>query len=83
MNCQQYLFKLTSGQLQDAPASERMQAALHRLVCRHCRDFSHNDAMLDQALGAWRARLQEAPPAAPPDGDAAPPAASPRSSASP
>lgn len=76
MNCQQYLFKLTSGQLQDAPASERMQAALHCLVCRQCRDFARNDAALGQMLHAWRDHLRNAaddgtaavakPPSAPP-----------------
>ncbi|PAT35631.1 hypothetical protein CK623_06705 [Vandammella animalimorsus] len=59
MKCAQYIFKLTSGQLgADAPVSERAQAALHRLVCRHCREFARNDAALEDILGAYRQALQ-------------------------
>ena len=76
MKCAQYIFKLTSGQLgEDAPASERAQAALHRLVCRHCRDFARNDAALDDILGAYRQALQtpDLPGSPEPPGPAAQP----------
>lgn len=69
MSCQQYLFVLTSGQLDEAGWLTRAQAGQHRLVCRRCRAFSHNDAMLDQLTTAWRDRLtspDRADPAVPP-----------------
>lgn len=73
MKCAQYIFKLTSGQLgADAPASERAQAALHRLVCRQCREFARNDAALDDILGAYRQALQT-PDSPLPPGPAKPP----------
>jgi len=58
MKCKQYLFKLTSGQLQDASRSERVQAALHLLVCSRCRAFTRNDAALSRIVHAWCAQLQ-------------------------
>ncbi|RMW97562.1 hypothetical protein EBQ25_10180 [Allofranklinella schreckenbergeri] len=62
MKCAQYIFKLTSGQLEQASASERMKAALHRLMCRHCRDFTRNDAALDAILSAYKSQLQQPQP---------------------
>ena len=63
MNCAQYIFKLTAGQLgQDAPARQRMAAALHRLECRQCRDFTRNDAALDAILHSYRQSLQGTEP---------------------
>ena len=57
MSCQQYLFVLTSGQLEEAGWLTRAQAGQHRLMCRRCRTFTRNDAMLDQLTMAWRDRL--------------------------
>ncbi|MDO4795831.1 MAG: hypothetical protein Q4A28_07845 [Brachymonas sp.] len=56
--CQQYVFKLTSGQLDDAPLGERLQAQLHLLVCSRCRAFTRNNAALDGIFQHWREQLQ-------------------------
>ena len=57
MKCQQYVFLLTSDQL-DPPAalSLRLGAALHRTMCRHCRAFTHNDRLLMQAVAEQQAQ---------------------------
>ena len=57
MSCKQYLFVLTSGQLEEAGWLTRAQAGQHRLMCKRCRTFTRNDAMLDQLTTAWRDRL--------------------------
>ena len=38
---------------------ERLRAAEHRLVCRHCRAFTRNDARLDAILQNYQAHLAE------------------------
>lgn len=59
MNCRDYVFKLSSGQLnEDASASDRLGAALHRLSCRYCRAFTHNDAALSRILAGLREDMQ-------------------------
>ncbi|MGE5450503.1 MAG: hypothetical protein ACM3VZ_01495 [Acidobacteriota bacterium] len=58
MKCKDYVFRLTSGQLQSAPADERIEARLHWMVCRHCRAFTRNDARLDAILTDYKGRLQ-------------------------
>lgn len=58
MKCKQYIFLLTSGQLRDAPAAVRLDAGLHRLLCRYCRTFTRNDARLDAILDARRGDLR-------------------------
>lgn len=65
MTCKQYIFKLTSGQLADAGMGERLWATQHKLMCRHCRAFTHNDKQLDAVLQAYQTRLTQ--PDAPPD----------------
>ncbi|MEY4427555.1 MAG: hypothetical protein RLZZ182_244 [Pseudomonadota bacterium] len=66
MNCQTYVFKLSSGQLDEAPASERLWAAQHRLVCRHCRNFTANQAKLQDVVSAYREQgFQPDPPSQP------------------
>jgi anti-sigma factor ChrR (cupin superfamily) len=62
MKCQEYIFKLTSGQLDEADVATRLQAAQHRLTCRHCRAFTRNDARLDQILADYQAHLTESGP---------------------
>lgn len=65
MTCKRYIFLLTSGQLADAPAGLRLEAGLHRALCRYCRTFTRNDARLDALLEDYRADLHrpgEAPP---------------------
>lgn len=57
MKCKEYVFKLTSGQLDDAPLEERLQAKLHRMMCKRCRAFTHNDQKLDAVLADYKAHL--------------------------
>lgn len=63
--CQQYVFKLTSGQLEEASYGERLQARLHLLVCSRCRAFTRNNTALDGIFQNWRDQLQtpDMPPA--------------------
>lgn len=58
MKCREYIFLLTSGQLLEAPASRRVEAGLHRLMCRKCRAFTHNDRRLDGMLADYREALK-------------------------
>ncbi len=60
MTCKEYIFKLTSGQLEQAPLALRLEAGLHRALCRYCRTFTRNDARLDQALDHYRNTLDGA-----------------------
>lgn len=57
MKCREFIFLLTSGQLEDAPAPRRLEAGLHRLMCRKCRSFARNDAQLDRLLAGCREEL--------------------------
>ncbi len=57
MTCRQYIFQLTSGQLEQATYVERLNAWQHRLMCSRCRAFTKNDARLDDLLKAYRERL--------------------------
>jgi hypothetical protein len=61
MTCKEYIFKLTSGQLDDAGLIERFWARQHRLMCRRCRAFTTNDEKLGVAVRAYRAHLGGAP----------------------
>ena len=56
--CQQYVSKLTSDQLENAPYGERLQARLHLLVCSRCRAFTRNNAALGDIFQNWREQLQ-------------------------
>ncbi len=58
MKCREYISLLTSGQLQEAPAGVRMEAGMHRLMCRYCRTFARNDARLDDLLEEYRKALK-------------------------
>ena len=74
MRCNEYVFKLTSGQLAEAEWPERFWAAQHRLICRHCRAFSANDARLSEILSRYQDRLtQPDEPPRRPDGSSTPP----------
>ena len=57
MKCKEYVFKLTSGQLDDAPLDERLQAKLHVTMCKYCRAFTRNDRKLDAVLVGFKAHL--------------------------
>ena len=59
MKCKEYVFKLTSGQLDEAPLGERMQARMHRLACKACRAFTHNDQKLGTVLADYKKHLTE------------------------
>ncbi|HEX5277028.1 MAG TPA: hypothetical protein VFW42_05105 [Fluviicoccus sp.] len=59
MKCREYIFQLTSGQLRDAPKALRLEAAMHRMMCRYCRTFTRNDAALDRILAGYRESLQK------------------------
>ena len=74
MRCKEYIFKLTAGQLAEAEWPERFGAAQHRLMCRHCRAFSANDARLSAILSRYQDRLtQPDEPPRRPDGSSTPP----------
>ena len=60
MKCKQYIFQLTSGQLADAPLGVNLEARLHRLQCRHCRAFTHNDQALQRVMNTYREHTQRA-----------------------
>jgi hypothetical protein len=57
MTCKEYVFKLTSGQLEEADRLERFWALQHRLMCRHCRAFTRNNQRLDGILAAYQDQL--------------------------
>lgn len=57
MKCQAYIFQLTSGQLEQASWTTQLQAAQHRLMCRHCRAFTRNDAQLTRIVQDFREQL--------------------------
>lgn len=67
MNCRDYIFKLTSGQLNQAGSLERFWAAQHRWICTRCRAFSRNDQQLDAILDGYREHLTRPEGAPPPD----------------
>jgi hypothetical protein len=50
MNCQQYVFLLTSDQLQQPTTGLRLQARWHLLKCRQCRLFTRKDHALMLAV---------------------------------
>lgn len=58
MRCKEYVFLVSSGQLDDAPLATRLAGGAHRLMCRHCRAFTANDRVLSEVLAkhpaAWR-----------------------------
>lgn len=70
MKCKTYIFQLTSGQLDSAGWLPRLQAAQHRLICRHCRAFTRNDEQLSQIVRDFQTHLTvEADPQAPATSD--------------
>ncbi|HET6789655.1 MAG TPA: hypothetical protein VFW84_04530 [Aquabacterium sp.] len=61
LTCKDYIFKLTSGQLEEAGTVERLWAVQHRMVCRHCRAFTRNDQRLDDIMQAYKEQLSKTP----------------------
>lgn len=54
MRCKEYIFRLTSGQFDNAPKAVRLEALGHRMVCRYCRAFTRNDRRLEGILRGYR-----------------------------
>jgi hypothetical protein len=67
MKCQEYIHRLTSGQLEQAGAIERFWAAQHRMICKRCSAFTRNDQRLSEIVQGYREHLAR-PGEAPPDG---------------
>lgn len=59
MKCKEYVFKLTSGQLDDASVGDRLQARLHLVTCKACRAFTQNDQTLDAVLADYKKHVLE------------------------
>ncbi len=57
MTCKEYIFKLTSGQLEQAGTVERLWAAQHRLMCRPCKAFTANDERLSHVLSGYQQHM--------------------------
>ncbi len=54
INCKQYVFKVSSGQLDEAGPLDKLQAFQHRLICRHCRAFTNNNRQLSEMLQRYK-----------------------------
>ncbi|HET8706902.1 MAG TPA: hypothetical protein VFM46_11435, partial [Pseudomonadales bacterium] len=52
--CKEYIFKLTSGQFENAPLIVKLDARMHRMICKYCRAFTKNDQTLDQVIEGYR-----------------------------
>lgn len=57
MKCREFIFLLTSGQLQQAGFAVRTDARVHRLLCKRCNTFFRNNQQLDQWLTDSRQEL--------------------------
>lgn len=57
MKCKEYVFKLTSGQLDNAPVDQRLQAKFHLVLCKYCRAYTRNDDKLGAVLKGYKANL--------------------------
>ena len=67
MNCRDYIFKLTSGQLSQAGSMERFWAVQHRWICTRCRAFTRNNQQLDTIVSSYREHLARPDGTLPPD----------------
>ncbi|MCS4293786.1 hypothetical protein M2375_002018 [Comamonas sp. BIGb0152] len=69
MKCRDYIFQLTSGQLEDAGTATKIAAWQHRMVCFRCRAFSRNDQALQGLLKGYNDHIQtpQAPASKPAD----------------
>lgn len=69
MKCRDYIFQLTSGQLEEADTVARIAAWQHRMICFRCRAFTRNDRALQDMLKGYGEHLQTppAPPSEPSD----------------
>lgn len=57
MKCQEYIYRLTSGQLAQAGLVERFWAAQHRMICKRCTAFARNDERLSEIVRGYREHL--------------------------
>ena len=58
MKCREFIFLLTSGQLNQAGFAVRADARVHRLMCKRCNTFYRNNQQLDQWLVASKQELR-------------------------
>lgn len=61
MKCRDYIFQLTSGQLEDAGTATQIAAWQHRMICFRCRAFTRNDRALQDMLKGYNDHLQSSP----------------------
>jgi hypothetical protein len=59
MKCREYIFLISSGKIDDVAVAVRLEAGMHRLICKYCRGFSRNNKQLDKMLAAYRAELKK------------------------
>ncbi|MCP5325885.1 MAG: hypothetical protein H7A09_06110 [Oceanospirillaceae bacterium] len=59
MKCREYIFLISSGKIDDASVGVRLDAGMHRLICKYCRSFSRNNKQLDKMLDAYREELKK------------------------
>lgn len=57
MKCQEYIYRLSSGQLSEAGLVEKFWAAQHRMICRRCTAFTRNDARVSEIVQGYREHL--------------------------
>lgn len=58
MVCKDFIFRLTSGQLDSAGFKDRLLAAAHTLICSKCRQFQKNDRLLSVHLARYRQEIE-------------------------
>lgn len=61
MKCRDYIFQLTSGQMEEAGTAGKIAAWQHRMVCFRCRAFTRNDQALQDMLKGYSEHLQTPP----------------------
>lgn len=57
IKCKEYIFQLSSGQLEQAGLVQRFWATQHRMICKRCTAFTRNDARLDAIMQGYRDHL--------------------------
>lgn len=59
MQCKEFVFLRSSGQLSDCPPSTRLAASEHQLKCGNCLAFAANDNTLTKILLQMRERAKQ------------------------
>ena len=62
MKCRDYIFQLTSGQMEEAGTAGKIAAWQHRMICFRCRAFTRNDQALQDMLKGYSEHRQTPPP---------------------